>query len=136
MEEKVRTGNYYWCSACGRGVEGVLGKPCPQCVHKGDKDRIGILKTPEQAEEEHLKLAEAIKLTRKNNTIKGMKTIDEMHEELKSDIKDNMLAEMKAELRKELLAEMKPSAQTIKQTKTKVTPSTTKKVSASGSSKS
>ncbi len=157
-ESKPRTGNWYWCSTCGRGVEGVLGEPCPQCVHRDEGDRTGTLQTPEQAEAEHLRLAAAIKLARQDKVVKGIKSVSEMHDEFKKEIKDTMLVEMREQIKKELREEIKAEAkeaqeaQEAKQAeldklvgqpeakeevkKSKVTSSTKKSLKASGSPKS
>ena len=161
-ESKPRTGDWHWCSTCGRGVEGVLGKPCPQCVHRDEGDRTGTLQTPKQAEAEHLRLAAAIKLARQDKVVKGIKSVSEMHDEFKKEIKDTMLVEMREQIKKELREEMRAEAKKAEEArvdvqekveqeladegkevkekkeveKPKVTSSTKKSLKASGSPKS
>ena len=82
-----------WCVVCNRGIDGVKGKDCPECISRGRGRDCGILKTPEQAVKDKLEMAQAVKLARKGNEVRGHKSIDEKMEEMKK----SLMAEIKAE---------------------------------------
>lgn len=81
----------YWCSVCGRGIQGEVGAACPQCIQRGD-DPPGILKTVEQHTKDHLAEAEAIKRLRDAKKSKGYKTIEDHAADIEAKIMKNLLA--------------------------------------------
>ena len=79
-----------WCVKCQHGVAGLKDQLCPDCVSKG-KGRnenkfgdAGILMTPKEAEQQHRKHADAIKLMREKGTVKPYKGMDEVEAELRA----------------------------------------------------
>ena len=99
-----------WCEKCQRGIHkptSVLGKPCPVCVEKGEKNP-GILITPQEAGAKHMKEAEAIKSVRKLTESKGYETNEDIKNEVRAEFQveneklRDELAEIKAMIKEKV----------------------------------
>jgi NADPH:quinone reductase-like Zn-dependent oxidoreductase len=81
-----------WCEKCGRGIDGILGSICSECISRGEGTP-GIIKDPKQVEKEKLERARAMKLISKT-TVKPYKSNDD----IKREAKEEAIAEIMAKI--------------------------------------
>jgi hypothetical protein len=82
-----------WCEKCQRGISGKEGQACPECLSRKELSP-GILKSPEQAEADHLALARARKLSSQNKKMVAYKS----NEDIKREAKEEAVAEVLAKI--------------------------------------
>ena len=109
-----------WCEKCQRGIHrptSVLGKSCPVCLEKDDKQP-GILMTSEEAGIKHLKEAESIKSVRKLTENRGYETNEEIKNEVRAEFQveneklRDELSEIKVMLKERISKESIPIVKT------------------------
>jgi len=81
-----------WCEKCGRGIDGMMGGICPECVSRGEGNP-GILKEPKQVEKEKLERARAMKLISKS-TVRPYKSNEDVKREAVAEAEANIIAKI------------------------------------------